>query len=48
MMIKIDKLHKSYIAGTNRLHVLKGLDLEISAGEMVPSWAAPAPENQSY
>ncbi len=34
-MITIRKLHKSYITGTNRLHVLKGIDLEIGRGEMV-------------
>lgn len=34
-MVKIEQLHKSYITGSNRLHVLKGIDLEIEAGEMV-------------
>jgi putative ABC transport system ATP-binding protein len=34
-MIKIKNLHKSYGTGSNRLHVLKGLDLSLSAGEMV-------------
>lgn len=34
-MISINQLHKSYITGNNRLHVLKGIDLEIGAGEMV-------------
>lgn len=34
-MVKIEKLHKSYITGTNRLHVLKGIDIEIEQGEMV-------------
>lgn len=34
-MIHIRQLHKSYVTGTNRLHVLKGIDLEIGAGEMV-------------
>lgn len=34
-MITIRKLHKSYITGTNHLHVLKGIDLEIGRGEMV-------------
>ncbi len=34
-MVKIEQLHKSYITGNNRLHVLKGLNLEIHAGEMV-------------
>lgn len=34
-MVRIEQLHKSYITGTNRLHVLKGIDLEIEAGEMV-------------
>ena len=34
-MIEIRNLHKSYGTGSNRLHVLKGLDLSISAGEMV-------------
>jgi putative ABC transport system ATP-binding protein len=34
-MIQIEKLHKSYVTGTNRLHVLKGIDLTIEAGELV-------------
>lgn len=34
-MVRIEKLHKSYITGSNKLHVLKGIDLEIEAGEMV-------------
>lgn len=34
-MVKIENLHKSYITGTNRLHVLKGIDMEIEKGEMV-------------
>lgn len=34
-MIKISGLHKSYINGQNKLHVLKGIDLEIKQGELV-------------
>ena len=34
-MIRIEKLHKSYITGSNRLHVLKGIDIHIKQGEMV-------------
>jgi len=34
-MIKLENLHKSYIAGANSLHVLKGIDLEISSGELI-------------
>ena len=34
-MIKVENLHKSYQMGNNALHVLKGIDLEIGAGEMV-------------
>ena len=34
-MVKIERLHKSYITGSNSLHVLKGIDLEIAEGEMV-------------
>jgi putative ABC transport system ATP-binding protein len=34
-MIKIEKLHKSYVTGSNRLHVLKGIDLSIESGELV-------------
>ena len=34
-MIRIEELHKSYITGKNRLHVLKGIDLHITEGEMV-------------
>ena len=34
-MINIKKIHKSYIMGQSSLHVLKGIDLEIKAGEMI-------------
>ena len=34
-MIEINNLHKSYITGKNNLHVLKGLNTRIEAGEMV-------------
>jgi len=34
-MIKLEKINKSYITGTNKLHVLKGIDLTIEKGEMV-------------
>lgn len=34
-MIQISNLHKSYVMGTNSLHVLKGLDLDIDEGEFV-------------
>ena len=35
MMIKINQIHKSYTTGQNSLHVLKGINLEIAAGEMI-------------
>jgi putative ABC transport system ATP-binding protein len=34
-MIDIKNIHKSYITGKNSLHVLKGIDLNISSGEMI-------------
>jgi len=34
-MIQISNLHKSYVMGSNSLHVLKGLDLGIDKGEFV-------------
>jgi putative ABC transport system ATP-binding protein len=34
-MITINNLHKSYVTGSNSLHVLKGLSLKIEEGEMV-------------
>ena len=34
-MLKISQLHKSYTIGDSSLHVLKGIDLSIKAGEMV-------------
>lgn len=34
-MIVLDNVHKSYVTGNNSLHVLKGIDLEIGAGEFV-------------
>ncbi|MCW3786729.1 ABC transporter ATP-binding protein [Plebeiibacterium sediminum] len=34
-VLKIESLHKSYRTGSNSLHVLKGVDMEIKQGEMV-------------
>ena len=34
-MLSLEKIDKSYVTGRNRLHVLKAVDLEIGAGEMV-------------
>jgi putative ABC transport system ATP-binding protein len=34
-MLSLRGVHKSYTVGANRLHVLKGLDLDIGAGELV-------------
>lgn len=34
-MIKLQSIHKSYPMGNRALHVLKGIDLHISSGEMV-------------
>ncbi|MCC6251024.1 MAG: ABC transporter ATP-binding protein [Bacteroidia bacterium] len=34
-MIQLQNIHKSYSMGNNKLHVLKGIDLTIKAGEMV-------------
>lgn len=34
-MLRLADLNKSYAVGQNRLHVLKGIDLEIAEGEMV-------------
>jgi len=34
-MIRIENLHKSYVTGLNSLHVLKGINLNINAGELV-------------
>ena len=34
-MIQISNLHKSYVMGSNSLHVLKGLNLDIEGGEFV-------------
>ena len=34
-MIQLKNIHKSYYIGQNSLHVLKGVDMDISKGEMV-------------
>ena len=33
-MLRLQKIHKSYTVGSNPLHVLKGIDLTIEAGEL--------------
>ena len=34
-MIKVENIHKTYHMGSNSLHVLKGVDVDIKEGEMV-------------
>ena len=34
-MISLKELHKSYVTGSNSLHVLKGINLSIAKGELV-------------
>jgi len=34
-MIRLDGVHKSYVTGKSKLHVLKGIGLTIEAGELV-------------
>ncbi len=34
-VLQLEDINKSYTVGSNSLHVLKGIDLEIGAGEMV-------------
>ncbi len=34
-IIRLKDINKTYVTGANRLHVLKGIDLDIEAGEMV-------------
>lgn len=34
-IIRLTNIHKSYGNGTNRLHVLKGIDLDVQPGELV-------------
>lgn len=34
-MIELKAIHKSYITGSNSLHVLKGIDLQIGQGELI-------------
>jgi len=34
-IIRVESLHKSYVTGSNSLHVLKGINLDIQQGEMV-------------
>ena len=34
-MIRLNGINKSYVTGNNKLHVLKGIDLHIKAGEFV-------------
>jgi putative ABC transport system ATP-binding protein len=34
-MIQLEDINKSYTTGANRLHVLKGIDIQIDKGEMV-------------
>ena len=34
-MIRLKGIHKTYVTGSNSLHVLKGVDLNIKKGELV-------------
>jgi putative ABC transport system ATP-binding protein len=35
MMIRLENIHKTYATGNNKLHVLKGIEVNINEGEMV-------------
>ena len=47
-MIEIKNLHKSYKMGSNSLHVLKGINFEVSEGEMVAIMGSSGSGNQHY
>jgi len=34
-MIRLKQIHKTYVTGSNQLHVLKGVDLEIQQGDLI-------------
>jgi putative ABC transport system ATP-binding protein len=34
-MIRLENIHKSYITGSNHLHVLKGISIDIEKGEFI-------------
>ena len=34
-MIRLNQIHKSYTVGSNKMHVLKGIDMHIKEGELV-------------
>jgi putative ABC transport system ATP-binding protein len=34
-MIRLKSIHKTYVTGSNKLHVLKGINLDIEQGELV-------------
>lgn len=34
-MIRLNQIHKSYVVGSNKMHVLKGIDMHIKEGELV-------------
>ncbi len=34
-MIRLSQIHKSYAVGSNKMHVLKGIDMHIKEGELV-------------
>jgi ABC-type microcin C transport system duplicated ATPase subunit YejF len=42
-ILRLRDVHKTYTVGANRLHVLKGIDLDIGAGELVAVMGASAP-----
>jgi len=34
-VIRLNQIHKSYVVGSNKMHVLKGIDMHIKEGELV-------------
>ena len=34
-MLTLKNIHKTYVTGSNKLHVLKGIDLEVQKGELI-------------
>ena len=39
-MLRLAKINKYYAVGSHRLHVLRDVDLEVEAGEMVATMGA--------
>ena len=44
-MIEFSNVSRNFLVGDQEVHALRDVNLNLGAGEYVPSWGRPVPEN---